>query len=191
MIKQRAKSKPTWADVKSELTSFDRAGLMSVLQSLYTAAEGNRAFLHARFGLAEDPLQPYKKRIHRWLRPNVFHGQAPSASNAKKAIAEYKQALGDPEGLAELMVFYCEQAAEFCRDVDYHDTAYLDALVRMFEQALKTTSDLNRKAQKNFLTRLDRVRTIARQLGYGVGDDMDVLLSEFASSFQSDGGLWK
>ena len=182
MIKQQAKSKPAWANVKAELVSFDRAGLISVIQSLYAAAEGNRAFLHARFGLGEDPLQPCKKTIHRWLRPNVFHGQAPSVSNAKKTIAEYKRALGDPQGLAELMVFYCEQAAEFCRDVDYHHTAYIDALVRMFEQALKTTSDLNTKARKNFLTRLDRVRTIARQLGYGVGDDMDVLLSEFASS---------
>lgn len=112
-------------------------------------------------------------------------------SKAKKAITEYKRALGDPEGLAELMVFYCQQAAGFCRDVCHHDTAYLDALVRMFEQSLKTMSDLTGKLQKRFLTRLDRVRTIARQLGYGVGDDMDVLLSEFDSSFQSGGGLWK
>jgi hypothetical protein len=191
MIQRRLKSKPTWADVKAKLASFDRAGLMSVLQSLYAADEGNRAFLHARFGLGEDALQPYKKTIDHWLCPNVFRGQAPSVSRAKKAITEYRRALGDPEGLAELMVFYCEQAAGFCRDVDHHDPAYLDALMRMFAQALKATSDLNRKAQKGFLTRLDRVRTIARQLGYGVGDDMDVLLSEFDSSFQSSGGLWK
>jgi hypothetical protein len=133
--------------------------------------------------LGEDPLQPYKNTIHRCLRPNVSRGETPSASNAKKTIAEYKRALGESEGLAELMVFYCERAVEFCRDVDYHDTAYLDALVRMFEHALNTTSDLNRKAQKNLLTRLDRVRTIARQLGYGVGDDMDVLLSESRHHF--------
>jgi hypothetical protein len=191
MSQRRVKSKPTWADVKAKLARFDRSGLMSVLQSLYAADESSRAFLHARFCLGEDALQPYKKTIDRWLSPNVIRGQAPSISRAKKAVTEYKRALGDPEGLAELMVFYCEQAAGFCRDVDHHDTAYLDALVRMFAQALKATSDLNRKAQKGFLTRLDRVRTIARQLGYGVGDDIDVLLSEFDSSFQSSGGLWK
>jgi len=61
----------------------------------------------------------------------------------------------------------------------------------MFEQTLKTVSELNGKLQKCFLTRLDRVRTIARQLGYAVGGDMDVLLSEFDSSFQSSGDLWK
>ena len=94
-------------------------------------------------------------------------------------------------GLAELMVFYCQQEAGFCCHTDHQDTAYLDALVRMFQPALRVTSDLNRNAQKSCLTRLDRVRTIARQPGYGVGEDMDVLLSEFDSSFQSGGGLWK
>jgi len=47
---------------------------------------------------------------------------------------------GDPEGVAELMVFYCERAAEFSRDVSQDDAAYFDALVRMFEQALETTN---------------------------------------------------
>jgi hypothetical protein len=56
MGKRPAKSKPTWADVKTNLASFDRAALLGVLQDLYAADEANRAFLHARFGLSEDPL---------------------------------------------------------------------------------------------------------------------------------------
>jgi hypothetical protein len=55
------KSIPTWADEKTKLAGLDRACLLGVLQDLYTADEGNRAFLHARFGLGEDPLQPYKE----------------------------------------------------------------------------------------------------------------------------------
>ncbi len=61
MGKRVAKSKPTWTDVKTNLASFDRAALLGVLQDLYAADEGNRAFLHARFGLGEDPLQAYKR----------------------------------------------------------------------------------------------------------------------------------
>ena len=179
MAKRQAKSKPTWADVKTKLAGFDRAGLLALLQDLYTADEGNRAFFHTRFGLGEDPLQPYKKTIDRWLWPDVFRGQQPSVSRAKKAIAEYKIALGDPEGLAELMVFYCERAVGFCREVCHENTAYFDALVRMFEQALRQTNHLNREVRSGFLARLDCVRTIGRQLGYGVGDYMDVLFSEF------------
>jgi hypothetical protein len=62
-----------------------RAGLNS---EPLRCAKDNQTFLRARFGLTEDVLEPYKKTI-------------------------YKKAVGDPEGLADLMVFYCEQAARF------------------------------------------------------------------------------
>jgi hypothetical protein len=192
MGKRPAKSKPTWADVKTNLASFDRAALLGVLQDLYAADEANRAFLNARFGLGEDPLLPYKKTIDRWLWPDMFRGQRTSASRAKGAITKYGRALGDPVGLAELLVFYCERAAGFCQEVDYREAAYFDALVRMFEQALKATANLTGNVQIGFLARLDRVRSIGRQLGNGVGEDMDVLLSEFDLSVLARGGAsWK
>lgn len=187
MGKRLAKAEPTWADVKISLASFDRAALLGVLQDLYAADEANRAFLHARFGLGEDLLQAYKKTIDRWLWPDVFRGQQTSVSRAKGAIARYKKALGDPVSLAELLVFYCERAAGFCREVDHRDTAYLDALVRTFEEALKATGNLTGKLQNGFLARLESVRSIGRQLGNGVGEDMDVLLSEFHLSVHARG----
>ena len=82
----------------------------------------------------------------------------------------------------ELMVYYCEQAARFCRDVAYQDAAYLDALVRMFGQALRTTTDLSANSgtiRNRLLERLDCVLDVGHELGYGVGDDMDVLHAEF------------
>jgi hypothetical protein len=191
MGKRLAKSKPTWADVKTNLASFDRAALLGLLQDLYQADEANQAFLHARFGLGEDPLQPYKKTIDGWLWPDVFRGQQASVSKAKRAITRYTKALSDPVGLAELLVFYCEQATGFCQDVDHRDTAYLDALVRTFEQALKATGNLTGKVQNGFLTRLERVRNIGHNLGYGVGDHMDVLFAELVLPFQAQGRWWK
>jgi hypothetical protein len=185
MAKRQSKANPTWEEVKADLTSFDRAALLAVLQDLYAASESNRSFLHARFGLGQDPLQPYKKIIDRWLWPDVFRGEETSVSRAKQAISNYKKAGGDPEKLAELMVYYCEQAAGFCRDVDHQDAAYCDALVRMFEQALRTTTGLAANSgtiRNRLLGTLDHVRSIGRQLGYGVGDNMDVLFAEFVSS---------
>jgi len=172
------KSKLRWAEVKTHLASFDRAALLGVLQDLYTVDERSRAFLHARFGVSEDPLQPYKKAIDTSLWPDVFRGERTSIASARRAITQYKKALGDPAGLAELLVFYCERAAGFCQEVDHRDTAYLNALVRMFEQALKASVGLNRKVRNDFLAWLDHVRRTGRQLGNGVGEDMDVLLSE-------------
>ena len=67
MAKRQSKSKPTWVDVKAKLAGFDRAALLGLVQNLYVAHKDNRAFLHARFGLGEDALEPFKKIIDRWL----------------------------------------------------------------------------------------------------------------------------
>ena len=69
-------------------------------------------FLHARFGLSGDPLEPYKDVISRWFNPPDFRSPI-SVRKAKKAISDYKAALGQPDGLAELTVFYCEQVFDF------------------------------------------------------------------------------
>ena len=191
MANRQSKSKPRWANVKAKLAGFDRTALLSLVQNLYAASKENQAFLHAPLGLGEDVLEPYKKTIDRWLWPDVFRRQETSVSKAKQAISDYKKALGDPEGVAELMVFYCERAAGFSKGVSHDDAGYFDALVRMFEQSLKITNTLAGGARTVLLTRLDRVRNISHEFGYGVGDEMDVLLSEFVPSFQHRGAAWK
>ena len=100
MAKRQSKSQTTWADVKAKLAAFDRAALLELIHHLYAAHKDNQAFLHARFGLGEDVLEPYKKTIDRWLWPDVFRNQDTSVSQAKQAISDYKKAVGDPEGLS-------------------------------------------------------------------------------------------
>ena len=180
MAKRQPKSQPTWKDVKAKLEDFDRAALLGLIQSLYATHKENQTFLHARFGLAEDVLEPYKKTIDRWLWPDVFRRLDTSVSQAKRAISDYKKAVGDPEGLAELMVFYCERSAGFSSDIASDDERYFNALVRMFEQALKIVNALSVERRDDLLTRLDRVRVTSHKIGYGVGDDMDFLMSKFA-----------
>ncbi|MBE7942479.1 hypothetical protein IM725_18070 [Ramlibacter aquaticus] len=171
------KSSPTWSDVKSRLAGVDRAGLLGLVQDLYAASKDNQAFLHARLGLGDDVLKPYKTIIDRWLWPDVFKNQDTSVTKAKKAIADYKKAIGQPEGLAELAVFFCERAVGFSSDVGLQDEGYFNALVRMFEQALTTIGSLPEDRWHALPARLDAVRRLGHNLGYGVGDDMDDLLS--------------
>ena len=178
MAKRKPKSQPTWTDVKAKLADFDRAALLGLIQGLYAAHKDNQTFLHARFGLGENVLEPYKKIIDRWLWPDVFRRQDISVSQAKRAISDYKNAVGDPEGLAELMVFYCERAAGFCSDIANDDEGYFDALVRMFEQALKAIAQLSANDRRALIARLDKVRAVSHNFGYGVGDDMDSLLAK-------------
>lgn len=176
--KKITKTNSSWSDVKTKLADFDRAGLLGLVQDLYAASKENQAFLHARFALGEDVLRPYKATIDRWLWPDVIKNQDTSVAKAKKAIADYKKAAGQPDGLAELMVFYCERAAGFSNDIGLQDEGYFDALVRMFEQAVKVIAALPNTARPALLERLDDVRRISHNFGYGVGDDMDELLAE-------------
>ena len=170
---------PRWSDVKARLADFDRAGLVRLVQDLYAASRDNQTFLHARFALGAAPLKPYKASMDRWLWPDVFKNQNSSAAKAKKAISDYKKAIGQPEGLAELMVFYCERAVGFSYDVGLQDESYLNALVRMFEQSLKAVAALPEDQRPGFLKRLIQVRHISRHVGYGLGDGMGVLLAEY------------
>jgi hypothetical protein len=155
---------------------------MGLIQDLYAAHKDNQTFLHTRFGLGEDVLKPYKKTLNRWLWPDVLQNQDISVAKAKQAISSYRKAVGEPAGLAELMVFYCESAAGFSNDVGYQEEGYFDALVHMFEQALKVTHQLPAGDRSVLIVRLDRVRTISHNLGYGVGEDMDSLLANHVST---------
>jgi len=49
----------------------------------------------------------------------------------------------------------------------------------MFEQALKFANALSVDRRGDLVARLDRVRAISHELGYGVGDDMDFLLAKY------------
>ena len=179
MPTRQAESQPTWTDVKAKLANFDRLALVVLIQDLYTAHKDNQAFLHARFGLGDDILKPYKETLDRWLWPDVLRNQDTSVVKAKQAISNYKKAVGEPVGLAELMVFYCECAAGFCNDVGYQDDSYFDALVRMFEQAVKIIAQLPASDRNPLIARLAQVRTISHNFGYGVGDAMDSWLAQY------------
>jgi hypothetical protein len=155
---------------------------MGLIQDLYAAHKDNQTFLHTRFGLGEDVLKSYRETLDRWLWPNVLRNQDTSVAKAKQAISSYRKAVGEPAGLAELMVSFCESAAGFSNDVGYQDEGYFDALVHMFEQALKATREISAGDRDALIARLDRVRTISHNLGYGVGDDMDDLLAKYVRS---------
>jgi hypothetical protein len=175
-----SRSKPSWSDVKAKLQDFDRAGLLALTQDLYAASKDNQVFLHTRFALGDDVLKPYKQTIDRWLWPDVFKQQDISVAKAKKVIADYKKAVGHPDGLAELMVYFCERGVGFSNDVGLQDEAYFGALVRMFQQALLATVALPQERRAPLSARLNAVRKLGESLGYGVGDEMGELLAGYA-----------
>lgn len=179
MSNRPSKSQPTRVDVKAKLATFDRTGLLGLVHDLYAAHKDNRVFLHARLGLSEDVLKPYRQSIDRWLCPDVYRNQDTSAAKAKQAISDYKKAVGEPAGLAELMVFYCERASRFCCEYGSDDESYRNALVNTFDQAVAIAVTLPDYSRDAFLARLNQVCDISQNLGYGVGDSMDAILAEY------------
>ena len=166
---------PTWSDVRTALLDFDRAGLRGLVQDLYTASKDNQAFLHASLGLGHDQLQPFKACISNWICPDVMKNQLISISKAKKAIADYKKAIGRPEGMAELSIFYCEEAFSFLESCSMEDESYFAALIRMYGRSLEFVSSLPPAERTTYLERLDKLRSRGRNVGWGVEEELNSL----------------
>jgi hypothetical protein len=167
---KRDPSKPTWKKVKSRLDGVERAGLLALLQDLYRGSESNQRFLHTRFELGMEPLNPYKKEIARWVFPDM--DEEYSIAKAKATISAYRAAVGAPAGLAELKVFFCEQASEFCADVGLDDLGFYDALGRMFRDAIQGVATLAAEDRGALWRRLEAVRDRCQDFGFGAGDEI-------------------
>jgi hypothetical protein len=171
---------PTWRDVRIALLDFDRAGLRGLVQDLYTASKDNQAFLHARLGLGDDQLQPFKASISKWISPDLMKGRPISVSKAKKAIADYKKAIGRPDGLAELLIFFCEEAFGFLESCSIEDETYFAALIRMYGRSLEIVSSLPPAERTTYLERLDKLRSRGRNVGWAVEEELNSLWSAAA-----------
>ncbi len=164
---------PSWSAVKAALRSFDRAGLLGLIQDLYAADKHNRAFVHARLGLGTDRLAPYKATISRWICPDLTRGQSVSVSKAKKAIADYKRAIGEPAGLTELSIFYCEEAVGFLESWSLEDERFFVALIRMYDEAAKRVLELPPTERQLYSKRLGKLRSRTTPVGFGIVEELN------------------
>lgn len=171
----------SWTDVKAKLAHLDQVGLVGLVHDLYASSKDNQVFLHARFELGEDVLEPYKVAINRSLWPDFHRNQSTSVSAAKKSITSYKKAIGLEGGLAELMVFYCERASGFSAEVGLQDEGFFVALIQMFERALQSIAKLPGGQQPPLLERLNAVHQVSHSIGYGVDSALSDLLVDYGT----------
>ena len=168
---RKTKVQPTWKDVKSVIQNFDREGLKGLVRDLYSASKSNQSFLHARFNLGTGQLKPFKDTISRWINPDIMLNHQISVAKSKKAIAEYRKAIGRPEGMAELSVFYCEEAFDFLESCGMDDGVYFLALIRMYDQATDVVQQLGPNDRMPFVERLNNLRSRSSSVGWGVEDE--------------------
>ncbi len=176
---KKVKTKPSWVDVKAKLADFDHAGLIQLVADLYAAEKVNQSFMHARFSIGGDPLEIYKKRIHKALFPNVMGRNSDvKITDAKKAISEYQKAIGLPGGMLELHLYFCEVAMDFSMDYGYTSDGFFDAVYLQFKKAVEALGKVSGEIKEDALDRLYDLHHIASNVGYGLGDDMGDFLAE-------------
>jgi hypothetical protein len=86
-----------------------------------------------------------------------------------------QEAIGRPEGLAELSIFYCEEAIGFLESRGMEDESYFAALIRMYEQSLNFVSSLPPAERSTYLDRLDELRSRGKNFGWVVEEEFNRL----------------
>jgi Response regulator receiver domain len=107
--------------------------------------------------------------------PGSIDGINLAARVPKKAIADYKKAIGKLEGLVELSIFYCEEAFSFIESCGMEEESYFLALIHIYDQALRLVSNLPPDIRINYVDRLDKPRSRGRHVGWGVEDELNSL----------------
>jgi hypothetical protein len=91
---------------------------------------------------------------------------------ADKAIKTYAKAAKDNEGTADLMVYYVECGNKFTLDYGDINEAFYEALVEMYEKAIKIVLKLPKSKQTPLRKRLKNIMESADGIGWGYYDDL-------------------
>ena len=113
---KKEQSARSWRDIRAVLRKADNKEILKLVGELYALRKENQDFLHARYLKDASVLVPYKETIARYISPAEPWKNPIKISLARKAIADYRKAVGDSESLAELMLFYVECGVGYILD---------------------------------------------------------------------------
>jgi len=125
-----------------------------------------------------DQIKPYKEIIEQSLYPDPMSNDPISLFNGRRAISRYKKAVGDANGILELMVYYVECGNQLTVDYGDIDEKFYDSLESMFIDVLKILSKSEQQTIDNYLPRLISLVELATGIGWGYYDNMSDHLFE-------------
>ena len=166
---------PSWVDVKKQIIKFDKQQLIDLVGDLYRSSMDNKNFFHTRFSLGQDPLEPYKRVIENAIYPSLEDDEILNIEIANEAIKSYSKAVDNPQGEAELMVFYVECGNNFTLSYGDIDEEFYDSVLDMYELAIETVQELPIDEQKVFRERLYEIMESASFIGWGYPDGLSGL----------------
>ena len=166
-----------WSDVKGVLTKKDSKELLLLIKDLYSLNKDNKTFIQTKYSFI-DPIKPYRDIIEQSLYPDPIKNDPISLSDGKKAISRYKKAVGDPNGILELMVYYVECGNQLTVDYGDIDEKFYYSLESMFIDILKILSGSEQQTIDKYLPRLRILVDKANGIGWGYYDNMSDYLFE-------------
>ena len=162
----------SWRDVRAILSKAGHKDLLSLVGDLYALRKENQDFLHARFLKDASTLAPYKETIERYISPAEPWKNPVKISLARKAISDYRKAVGDPHGLSELMLFYVECGVNFTLEFGDIDEPFYNSVVRVFSDGMRMLNQCDRDVIDKLLPRFaDAVHSTA-EMGWGFYDSL-------------------
>jgi len=178
--KQPARS---WKDIRAVLKKAGHKDLMKLVGDLYALRQENQDFLHARFLKDASTLVPYKETIEHYISPAEPWKNPVKLSLARKAIRDYRKAAGDPEGLAELMLFYAECGVSFTLEFGDIDEAFYSSVVSVFSDGLMMLNRCEQDVVDKLLPRYKGVVLSTADMGWGFYESLrDTLDVDFPDS---------
>lgn len=176
----RSKKPASWSNVKTSLSSMDRAGLVGVIRDLYDASTANRRFLHAQFVPAAAALDEYRDLVAKAVFPDPFSQRPIRLRDAAAAITDYKRSTSDLVGVVDLLLTFVEAGTEQAADLGYGDETYFSTLERKLAEAATLLDALPDEARGEAAARFIRLGKYQERIGWGYGD----YLADIASRVQ-------
>ena len=177
-----AKKEPTWQDVKAVLSKKDRDELLGLINGFYCLNTDNRTFVHTKYALTE-PLLPYKKIITQAIGSDIMCDQTSALERAQDAISRYQRAVGDTNGVIELMLHYVECGNRFTIDYGDINEQFYDSMESVFIDVVKILRKAGEETINKFLPRLRKIVLKVKGIGWGY---YDTLADVFAENFGAE-----
>lgn len=132
----------------------------------------NRDFIHANCfaeEVGDAVLASYRRKIVDQFFPTRGEGKL-KLSEARKAIRDYGRATGNIPGVAELMMIYVENGAQFtCQygDIDERFYSSVESVLAEFAELLRAK---DRSLYPKFKSRLEKIEQSTKNVGWGFHD---------------------
>ena len=131
-------------------------------------------------------LDNYKLKITSAINPKL--ARKISFKGARQAVSDYKKASGDQEGVAELMVFYCEECAGTIKRVGIWEQ-YAAGTINIWLDTLTYIQQLPPQQHTRFWKKLDAAQKLMGQVGWGVSDMLDIYMFKYSPYAEGDEDL--